>query len=145
MRGKIVYDLSDLTAGNHYLTLKAWDNYNNSSEKTIIFLVETDGKFLLKNLLNYPNPVLNETRISAEHNRPDKEFEVTITIYNMNGSAIRILKTTMYSTGYQLEPVIWDGKTESGQRAGRGIYPFRLSIRTDGGEIATESGRMIIL
>ena len=57
MKGRIVYGLSDLTTGNHSLTLKAWDNFNNSSEETILFLVETDGKFILKNLINYPNPV----------------------------------------------------------------------------------------
>jgi len=145
MKGKIMYDLYDLGEGSHTLTLKVWDYYNNSSEETIMFLVEEEGKFILRNLLNYPNPVAAETRISAGHNRPDEEFEVTITIYNMSGSAIRILKTSMYSTGYQLEPVVWDGRTESGQRAGRGIYPYRITIKTAGGEEATGSGRMIIL
>jgi len=145
MKGKIMYDLYDLGEGSHTLTLKVWDYYNNSSEETIMFLVEEEGKFILRNLLNYPNPVAAETRISAGHNRPDEEFEVTITIYNISGSAISILKTSMYSTGYQLEPVVWDGRTESGQRAGRGIYPYRITIKTAGGEEATASGRMIIL
>ncbi|OFY61505.1 MAG: hypothetical protein A2V64_01125 [Bacteroidetes bacterium RBG_13_43_22] len=145
MRGKIMYDLSGLKEGSHYLTIKAWDNYNNSSEKTILFLVEKDGKFILKNLLNYPNPVVNETKISAEHNRPDEELEVTIAIYNMNGSIIRMIKTSTVSTGYQLAPVVWDGNSESGQRAGRGIYPYRVSVRTGSGEVAAGSGRMIIL
>ena len=43
--GRINYDLTGLTEGNHSLTLKAWDNYNNSSEKTIAFQVITEGKF----------------------------------------------------------------------------------------------------
>ncbi len=145
MRGKIVYDLSDLAEGSHSLTMKAWDNYNNSSENSIMFLVETDGKFILKNLLNYPNPIVNETKISVEHNRPDEQFEVTISIFDMSGRIIRIIKTTMYSTGYQLAPVLWDGNSESGQRAGRGIYPYRVSVRTGSGESAAGSGRMIIL
>ncbi len=144
-RGKIVYDLSDLTEGSHSLTIKAWDNYNNSSEESIMFLVETDGKFILKNLINYPNPIVNDTRISTEHNRPDEEFEVTVSIFDMSGRIIRIIKTSMYSTGYQLAPVVWDGNSESGQRAGRGIYPYRVTIRTSSGETAAGSGRMIIL
>jgi len=145
MKGKIVYDLSDLTEGSHSLTLKAWDNYNNSSEKSILFIVETDGKFVLKNLLNYPNPVVNETRISAEHNRPDEVLEVTISIFDMKGSIIRIIKASGYSTGYQLAPVEWDGRSESGQRVGRGIYPYRVSVNTGSGESALASGRIIIL
>jgi len=144
-RGRITYNLYDLKEGSHTVTLKAWDNYNNSSEETIMFLVESDGKFIIKNLLNYPNPVINETRITGEHNRTEEELEITITIFNMSGSAIRVLKTSLYSTGYQLEPVVWDGKTGSGQRAGRGIYPYRVSVKTGAGEVAAASGRMIIL
>ena len=33
MSGKIFYDLSGLTGGNHSVTVKAWDNYNNYSEE----------------------------------------------------------------------------------------------------------------
>ncbi len=145
MKGKIVYDLSDLKKGSHSLTIKAWDNFNNSSEESILFLVETDGKFILKNLLNYPNPVFSDTRISAEHNRPDKELEITITIFDLSGRMIRIIKTSAYSTGYQLSPVIWDGNIEGGKRAGRGIYPYRVTVRAENGETAVASGRMVIL
>ena len=35
MKGKVVYGLSDLTGGQHSVTLKAWDNFNNSSVETI--------------------------------------------------------------------------------------------------------------
>jgi hypothetical protein len=145
MNGKIIYDLSDLTGGSHSLTIKAWDNYNNSSEESILFIVETDGKFILKNLINYPNPVVNETNITAEHNRPDKDLEITITIFDMSGRIIRILKTSDFSTGYRLSPVTWDGNTEGGKRVGRGIYPYRVTVKTGNREVASVSGRMIIL
>ena len=55
-RGKINYNLSGLTEGNHSLTVKAWDIFNNSSEKTILFQVAKGEKFLIRNLINYPNP-----------------------------------------------------------------------------------------
>ena len=35
-RGRIEYNLAGLSEGSHSLTVKAWDNYNNSSEKSII-------------------------------------------------------------------------------------------------------------
>jgi hypothetical protein len=144
-KGKVIYDLTDMSAGSHTLTLKVWDNYNNSSINSILFLVETGGKFILKNLLNFPNPFMNETKISAEHNRPDKEMEVMINIYDMSGRIIRILRFSELSTGYQLEPVIWDGNDEGGKRVGRGIYPYSVTIRTGNGEMARAAGRMIIL
>jgi|WetSurMetagenome_2_1015567.scaffolds.fasta_scaffold01111_3 hypothetical protein len=144
-RGKITYNLSGLTGGSHSLTLKAWDNFNNSSEKSIIFLVQTGGKFILRNLLNYPNPFLGETTFSTEHNRPDDEFEVTINIYNISGKIIKIIRSKVPSTGYLLSPISWDGNDDGGKRAGRGIYPYTITITTMKGETAIASGRMIIL
>jgi len=145
IKGRIIYNLSDLSEGNHTITLKAWDNYNNSSEETIAFIVETDGKFILKNLINYPNPIIEATRITAEHNRPDEELKVTVSIFDMSGRIIRMIQSVVTTSGYQLSPIIWDGNTEGGKRAGRGIYPYNVSVLTHEGEKAVASGRMIIL
>jgi len=145
MKGKVAYDLSGIPKGSHSLTIKAWDNYNNSSQESILFLVEENGRFILKNLINYPNPIVNETKISAEHNRPDDQLEIILTIFDMSGRMIRIIKDHTYATGYQLSPIPWDGKSEDGQRVGRGIYPYRLTVTAENGETAVSSGRMIIL
>jgi hypothetical protein len=143
--GRIIYDMSDLKTGSHSIRLKAWDNFNNSSEETIHFIVETDGKFILTNLMNYPNPAVEETKITAEHNRPDKELEISISIYDGTGRLVRILKTTEYSTGYQLSPIIWDGNNSGGIRVEKGIYPYKVTVRKEDGEKAIASGRIIIL
>jgi len=143
--GTVSYSLSGLTPGSHSLTLKAWDNFNNSTVKTILFQVVTGEKFLLTNLLNYPNPFFGETKISLEHNRPDNELNVTINIFSIDGRIIKIIKTKVVAAGYILPPVIWDGNDEGGKRAGRGMYPYTVTITTITGEIAMTSGRMIIL
>jgi hypothetical protein len=143
--GRVFYGLSGLTGGSHSLTVKAWDNFNNSSEKTIQFLIETENKFVLKNLINYPNPFIDETKITAEHNKPDNEFNVTLTIYSMNGKVIRILKVRVPTTGYTIPPIIWDGNSENGTKVGKGIFPYTITVTTKNGETARASGRMIIL
>jgi hypothetical protein len=145
MEGRINYNFSGLTPGSHSLTLKAWDNYNNSSEKTILFQVVTGEKFILRNLLNYPNPFFRETKISLEHNRPESELNVTVNIFSMDGRIIKIIKTSVMAAGYILPPVIWDGNDEGGKRAGKGMYPYTITITTGSGESARASGRMIIL
>jgi hypothetical protein len=62
----------------------------------------------------------------------------------MNGEVIRIIETSFPATGYRLAPIEWDGNSAGGSRAGRGVYPYRLTIKTEKGETATISGRMII-
>jgi hypothetical protein len=145
VRGRIIYDLSGLSEGNHSLTVKAWDNFNNSSEKTILFQVVAGEKFMLRNLLNYPNPFFRETNISLEHNRPDNELNVAINIYSIDGRIIKTIKTKVMAAGYILPPVLWDGNDEGGKRAGRGMYPYTITVTTVTGETARVSGRMIIL
>jgi hypothetical protein len=143
--GRISYDMTDLTDGIHHLTVKAWDNFNNSSEKTISFKVISDKKFIITSLKNYPNPFFNGTSITLEHNRPDKELDVRIDIYSVDGRIIRIIKTRIEPTGFTLPPVHWDGNDEGGRKAAKGVYPFTVTIGTPDGESARTSGRMIIL
>ena len=145
MRGTINYALSGLSEGSHSVTVKAWDNLNNSSEKTISFRVVTGGKFVLRNLINYPNPFFDKTNISLEHNRPDNELSVMINIFNIDGRIIKIIRTKVESTGYNLPPVVWDGNDEGGRKVAGGIYPYTVTIITGNGETARSSGRMIIL
>ncbi|MEI6048574.1 MAG: type IX secretion system sortase PorU [Bacteroidota bacterium] len=145
IKGSVLYGLTGLSGGSHSLTVKAWDNYNNSSEKSILFLVEKGEKFVLKNLLNYPNPFLSKTGFIAEHNRPESEFNVIINIFNLDGRIIKIIKTKVPSGGYSLPPTIWDGNDDRGKRAGRGIYPYKVTVVTEKGELATASGRLVIL
>ncbi len=144
-RGRIEYPFTGLSDGTHTVTVKAWDNYNNSSEETITFIVKTDAGFILRNLINYPNPFLNETHITAGHNRPGETISVTITIYNMAGGVIRILKENLPPNGYQLPPVAWDGNDSGGSRTGKGIYLYRVTATAGTGETAVISGRLIIL
>ncbi|MFZ2338269.1 MAG: type IX secretion system sortase PorU [Bacteroidales bacterium] len=142
--GSVYYPLYEISPGSHTLTLKAWDNFNNSSEVSIHFNSGDEENFVLKNLLNYPNPFSESTRISLQHNRPEGVMDVEVSIFNINGQIINILYTTLTSTGYQLEPIIWDGRTSGGQKAPKGIYPYSVKISSATGETSTLSGGMII-
>lgn len=143
--GRIIYNLNDLTKGNHSISVKAWDNYNNSSEKSVAFLVKSGQNFILNKLINYPNPFSGDTRITAEHNRPDEELDITIYIYNIRGQVIKIIKNRVISYGYVIPPILWDGNDDGGKRVGRGIYPYKVMVRTVKSETAGVTGRMIIL
>ncbi|MFN8242029.1 MAG: type IX secretion system sortase PorU [Bacteroidales bacterium] len=144
-KGHLVYPVSLTDRGLHTISVKAWDNYNNSAEATLVFVIRGEDGFILTNLINFPNPFEGETRISAEHNRPDARLAITIDIFNMNGMKIKRIEQELESTGYRLPPVLWDGNDDRGGRVGRGIYPYTVTVRTSDGEVSRVSGRMIIL
>jgi hypothetical protein len=145
MKGTLTYPIGNISDGSHSVTLKAWDNFNNSSETSVRFIVRTQNGFIINNLINYPNPFTDHTSISAEHNRPNENLTIRISIYSMNGRLIKNIMTSVPSTGYKLPPIEWDGNDDGGKRVGRGIYPYSVTISTENGEAAKASGRMIIL
>jgi hypothetical protein len=144
MTGRVTYDLRDISEGKHYLTIKAWDNMNNSSLATISFTV-TGSKLLLNNLRNYPNPFSGSTSFTFEHNRPGQELVVVIEIFSLDGRKIRTIKSIINPSGYELPPIEWNCTDESGRKTGRGMYIYTVTVRTPEGESCRLSGRMIIL
>lgn len=70
---------------------------------------------------NYPNP-FNPTTV-IEYALPERS-NVKITIYNVLGQKVRILKDQVEETGYK--SVVWDGKDDSGVEMASGIYFYRI-------------------
>ena len=91
-------------------------------------------------LPNYPNPFNPETWIPY-HLAHDAE--VTLTIYDTNGTMIRRLALGYQSAGYHTDrskAVHWDGRNESGESVASGVYFYQLRA---GDYITTR--RMVIL
>ncbi|MGQ9620882.1 MAG: type IX secretion system sortase PorU [Bacteroidales bacterium] len=144
-KGTIRYPVYDLSEGQHSLTLRAWDNFNNSSTLTLNFVVKCDDSFIINSLMNYPNPFTDYTYFSAGHNRPDEELEIRIEILDISGKKVKVIQENHTATGYRLPPIFWNGTIEGGKKAARGIYTYILTIRSGKGELTRAAGRMIIL
>jgi hypothetical protein len=142
--GTIRYPYSGLGEGRHELTVKIWDIHNNSAESALEFVVMDSEEMLLEQLYNYPNPFIDQTWFNIEHNRPDSELRLVLTIYNLSGEIVRIFDTRFFSPGYRLEPVRWDGTSEGGARLGGGIYLYRATLSTTNGEVASGTGKLVI-
>jgi flagellar hook assembly protein FlgD len=125
--------------------VKIWDIHNNSTESTIEFLVVDSQEMILEQLYNYPNPFTGQTWFNISHNRPDHEMRLVLTIYDLSGQVVRVIDRQVYSGGYRLEPILWDGTSSGGSRLGGGIYIYRATLSTGQGEAATESGKLVLL
>ncbi len=143
--GNIRYPLGNLDKGEYTVTLKAWDNYNNSSEAVLLFIVGDDVIFRVTDILNYPNPFTTGTTIVAGHNRPEENIVAEIEIFDLSGRKVRTLRSVTTGGGYAIEPVVWDRTAEDGSMVSSGTYIYRITLRTGSRETARGSGRMIIL
>ena len=57
---------------------------------------------------------------------------------------VRIIDRQLFSPGYRLEPVQWDGTSDGGHRLAGGVYIYNATLTTADGESASKSGKLII-
>lgn len=144
-KGRINYQLSELETGEHEIRLKVWDNVNNSSETILDFIVSEDANLVLKNVLNYPNPFTTNTGFYFEHNQASRELDVIIQILTISGKLIKTIETNIPSSGNRVGPIQWDGKDDFGNSIGRGVYFYRVRVRTDDGKVVNKFQKLVIL
>jgi len=144
-KGSVRYPFFGLPEGIHTLRLKAWDNYNNSSEATLTFRVEPGGTGRLENLRNYPNPFREETRFTFDHNLGDQALDITIYIFDMGGHLVTTLEEHLFSGGYSLPPLVWNGRNSHGEKLPQGIYVYKVIVRSNDGRRITGSGKTVLI
>lgn len=142
--GHIWFPFSMLSPGDHTLTVKVWDVFNNSTDKVIHFTVYASSDFVIKKAYNFPNPFNVHTVIVFEHNQQNAEFAVRAEIYSLSGQLVRVIEQTSVQIGSVSTPLNWDGCGQAGRRVPAGIYVYNLIVRTSGGFYAQTSGKMVV-
>jgi hypothetical protein len=143
--GQVRYRLSELAEGRHTLDLKAWDVYNNSSLRSIEFVVAPSAELALAHVLNYPNPFTTRTDFYFEHNRPCETLDCQVQVFTVSGRLVKTLNRRLNCNGFRSEALPWDGLDDHGDKIGRGVYIYRLSITTAMGEKADKLEKLVIL
>ncbi len=142
--GDINYVLKDLENGHHTLTLKVWDVFNNSSEKTVTFNVVTGLKPDVYDIYTDANPASVSTNFYVRHNRPDAVLIIKLEIYDLLGRLVWSTTQTGRSDMNTSFPISWDLTDLSGNRVPRGIYVYRAAVSTDGEREATKSRKIAV-
>lgn len=129
-KGKSNFKFRDLEEGLHTLTVKAWDVYNNSSTAEIQFVVAGDDKLKIERVLNYPNPFVNYTEFWFNHNRPFEPLEVQVQVFTVTGKVVWTRNQIVNTDGFLSREIIWDGKDDFGDRIGKGVYVYKLTVKS---------------
>lgn len=140
--GVIRYPMNDLEPGYHSISVTLWDVYNNTGSGSTDFIVVLEEEFFLDDLLNYPNPFSEYTRISFSHNKPGTGLDIKVDIFTTEGQIVASLKAREDESGFRSGDIYWDGQ---GAVEGQSVYLYRISATTTDGEKAEKSGKLILI
>jgi len=130
-KGTLRFPLRNLAAGLHTITFKAWDVYNNPITAEIQFVVVGNESIALTNVLNYPNPFVNYTEFWFSHNRPFEPLEVQVQVITITGKVVWTRNQIITTEGFLSKEISWDGKDDFGNRIGKGVYVYKLTVKSN--------------
>ena len=145
-RGTISMPLNRLDAGEHTLTLRAWDLYNNSSFAKLTFNVDPSLAPGFVELKVNPAPVIagSPAVFTLVHDRPQSEIDVRIDVFNVQG-------LLMWSNSEQLVcdgntySCSWSAVAQGGQPLSTGVYIVRAYITEGGVTSATKTVKFVVV
>jgi len=129
-KGSLQYQFKELEEGPHTLKLKAWDVYNNSTTTEIDFVVANNDDLQINRVLNYPNPFVNYTEFWFEHNRPFEPLEVQVQVLTVTGKIVWTTNQIITTEGFLSRDITWDGRDDFGDRIGKGVYIYKISVKS---------------
>jgi hypothetical protein len=141
--GSIVHRLGNLNPGWHTLSIKAWDLHNNSSEVEVDFYVDEEADVQLSNVQSYPNPFINSMKFDFRHNKSDSKLQVEIHIFDINGRFITSIQQQLTTTGFDIEPIEWNGEDSSGNKITAGVYMYNIIVTDSYGNQAIQKQKFI--
>lgn len=117
----------DLDFGENSVSVRAFDKSGNRADTIeISVFVSRDGK--INNLINYPNPTSENSKIKFDILMPRQEAEASILIYDALGNFVRKLdeKVTIGTN-----EINWDLRSENGNSVSNGRYYYFVIINSN--------------
>ena len=108
------------------INIKAWDNANNPSEKSIILNRSENNLLKIYNIYNFPNPFSDFTQFTFELSKPSN---IQIDIYSVGGKKIFSIKKINAPKGFNI--INWNGQNSFGDNLANGVYIYHLKATTE--------------
>ena len=144
-QGEVNYSFRNLTAGTYLIRVKAWDINNNSSEGTLSLVVSERPGLALHAFRASPNPVIDQTTLTAELNRSGEPLDWTLSVYDLASRLLHQRTGQCTNCDANLTVGSWNGVSDAGQPVTQGLYIIRLEIRSAiDGTSTVGTGRIVL-
>lgn len=143
--GEVRFKMKDLPQGKNMLKTRAYDVYNNSSDAMLEFVVANSQEMALQHVLNYPNPFTTNTTFHFDHNKAGETITVQVQVFTISGKLIKTLQTDAVTSGNHFDQLSWDGRDDFGDNIGKGVYIYKVKVKSNSGKSAEEFQKMVIL
>ena len=144
-KGTLRFPFRNLAVGLHTITFKAWDVYNNPITAEIQFIVAGNESITLTHVLNYPNPFVNYTEFWFSHNRPYEPLEVQVQVMTITGKVVWTRNQIITTEGFLSKEITWDGKDDFGNKIGKGVYVYKLTVKSNLTNSKTEKFEKLVI
>ncbi|MFT5725823.1 MAG: hypothetical protein ACI9JN_002953 [Bacteroidia bacterium] len=143
--GEIRYRMEPISPGRHTLKIRVWDVYNNASEDITEFIVAEETDLALNNVINFPNPFTTSTVFHFDHNKVGQQMDVLIQIITPTGRIVKTFYHSLASATSHFDAISWNGRDEFGDQLARGVYLYKLTVKTEDGDKADVTQKLVIL
>ncbi len=136
-----------LTPGKNSVTVSAFDVFDNGSEASANFDLESSEQLTLTDVYNYPDPFRTNTAFTFRRTAAGGAGEavnVKIKVFTLSG---RLIKTILsYGQTETFVKIDWDGLDDDGNRLANGVYLYEVVVTTvDGSQTSQVIGKMAVV
>ncbi len=126
-QGLATFTIPDLPEGEHLLSLKAWDNYNNSAVFSTYIQAFASSDFAISEVMNYPNPVVKTDSTTFQYMLSNDAEVVTLKIFTLAGRKIKTFNLSAPDyTSSGFHNITYYLRDSDNDRIASGVYIYKI-------------------
>ncbi|MBR4129866.1 MAG: type IX secretion system sortase PorU [Bacteroidaceae bacterium] len=142
-KGTVAYNIPQLENGSHYLTFRAWDVLNNTSQTTLNFVVDDGLATNILQLMASQNPAVTSTNFMVSYDLPGSDCDFVFEVFDFSGRRIWMREEST-SGERGVYTVTWNLTNGAGAKVDTGIYLYRCRVRCGQSKWTSKTQKIVV-